>query len=71
MSVIARGDPQAGPGRSGLRAELAYLRTLSDVHRNHLRAYLEALLRNVAEWERAERSSLAAVRADLPTGHVP
>jgi hypothetical protein len=69
--AISGGDAQADPGRSDLRAELAYLRTFSDVYRNHLRAYLEALLRNVAEWERAERSSLAAVRADLPTGHVP
>jgi DivIVA domain-containing protein len=69
--AISGGDAQADPGRSDLQAELAYLRTFSDVYRNHLRAYLEALLRNVEEWERAERSSLAAVRADLPTGPVP
>jgi DivIVA domain-containing protein len=69
--AISGGDAQADPGRYDLRAELAYLRTFSDVYRNHLRAYLEALLRNVEEWERAERSSLAAVRANLPTGHVP
>jgi DivIVA domain-containing protein len=69
--AISGGDAQADPGRSDLQAELAYLRTFSDVYRNHLRAYLEALLRNVEEWERAERSSLAAIRADLPTGHVP
>ena len=69
--AISGGDAQADPGRSDLQAELAYLRTFSDVYRNHLRAYLEALLRNVEEWERAERSSLAAVRAYLPTGHVP
>jgi cell division septum initiation protein DivIVA len=52
--------------RRDLSAELAYLRTFSDVYRTHLRAYLEALLRNVEEWERAEKSSLAAARADLP-----
>jgi DivIVA domain-containing protein len=52
--------------RSGLQAELAYLRTFSDVYRTHLRAYLEALLRNVEEWEQAERSSLAAAQADPP-----
>ena len=52
-------------------AELACLRTFSDVYRNHLRAYLEALLRNVAEWERAEKSFPAAVRADLPALDVP
>ncbi len=41
------------------------------MYRNHLRAYLEALLRNVEEWERAEKSSLAAARADLPIPHLP
>ena len=46
-----RGDP---------RAELAYLRTYSEVYRTHLRAYLEALLRNVEEWGRAEQSTLSA-----------
>jgi DivIVA domain-containing protein len=55
----------AEPERAGLRAELAYLRTFSDVYRMHLRAYLEALLRNVEEWERTERSSLTAARGDL------
>jgi DivIVA domain-containing protein len=69
--AISGEDAHAGPGPAELQAELAYLRTFSDVYRNHLRAYLEALLRNVEEWERAERSSLAAVRADLPAGHVP
>ncbi len=52
--------------RRDLTAELAYLRTFSDVYRTHLRAYLEALLRNVEEWERAEKTSLAAARAELP-----
>lgn len=59
-------DTLTGPERRDLTAELAYLRTFSDVYRTHLRAYLEALLRNVEEWERAEKSSLAAARADLP-----
>ena len=63
--------PLAEDGRADLAAELAYLRTFSDVYRNHLRAYLEALLHNVAEWERAEKSSLAAARADLPAVHLP
>jgi cell division septum initiation protein DivIVA len=52
--------------RQDLEAELAYLRTFSDVYRTHLRAYLEALLRSVDEWEGTERSSLATVRAELP-----
>ncbi|RKS75029.1 DivIVA domain-containing protein [Actinomadura pelletieri DSM 43383] len=41
-----------------LEREVAYLRTYSDVYRTHLRSYLEALLRNVDEWEASERASL-------------
>jgi cell division septum initiation protein DivIVA len=52
--------------RGHLEAELAYLRTFSDVYRTHLRAYLDALLRNVEEWERSERSALSEVPTPLP-----
>ncbi|HKB29953.1 MAG TPA: hypothetical protein VKD26_03880 [Streptosporangiaceae bacterium] len=52
--------------RQGVEAELAYLRTFSEVYRTHLRAYLEALLRSVDEWEGTERSSIASVRGELP-----
>ncbi len=54
------------PARTELEGELAYLRTFCDVYRTHLRAYLDALLRNVEEWERAEKSSVATVRAEQP-----
>jgi DivIVA domain-containing protein len=47
-------------------AELAYLRTFSDVYRTHLHAYLDALLRNVEERERAEKTSLSGARTSLP-----
>lgn len=57
--------------RQELTAELAYLRTFSDVYRTHLRAYLEALLRNVEEWERAEKASITAARVDLPADRRP
>ena len=58
--------------RRELEAELAYLRTFSDVYRTHLHAYLDALVRNVEEWERAEKTSLAAARASLPpVPHYP
>jgi DivIVA domain-containing protein len=58
--------------RRELEAELAYLRTFSDVYRTHLHAYLDALVRNVEEWERAEKTSLAAARASLPPpAHYP
>jgi DivIVA domain-containing protein len=57
---------QPDADRRELEAELAYLRTFSDVYRTHLHAYLDALLRNVEEWERAEKTSLAAARGSLP-----
>jgi len=64
--VPAATPAQASAERRELEAEVAYLRTFSDVYRAHLHAYLDALVRNVEEWERTEKSSLAAVRADLP-----
>ena len=65
-AVPASAEPLSMAERQELEAELAYLRTFSDVCRTHLRAYLEALVRNVEEWERAEKASLASVRAGLP-----
>jgi DivIVA domain-containing protein len=53
-------------GRREREAELAYLRTFSDVYRTHLHAYLGALLNNVEEWERAEKTSLIAAQIGLP-----
>jgi len=58
-------ENQPGADPSELQAELVYLRTFSDVYRTHLHAYLDALLRNVEEWERAEKISLNAARASL------
>jgi DivIVA domain-containing protein len=57
---------QASTDRREVQAELAYLRTFSNVYRKHLHAYLDALLRNVEEWERAEKTSLAGVIPGLP-----
>jgi len=56
---------QASAYRREVEAELAYLRTFSNVYRKHLHAYLDALLRNVEEWERAKRTSLASVVVQL------
>jgi DivIVA domain-containing protein len=70
-AVAMSGEPLTDEGRADMAGEIVYLRTFSDVYRNHLRACLEALLRNVEEWERAEKSALAAARADLPAVHSP
>lgn len=67
MAVSGPGGQAPTDGQASLASEVAYLRTFSDVYRTHLRAYLEALLHNVEEWERAEKTSLAAARSDLPS----
>jgi DivIVA domain-containing protein len=56
--------PLPADERRAMEQEIAYLRTYSDVYRTHLRSYLEALLRNVDEWESSERSSLPARTPD-------
>ena len=60
----ARDAPEPAPAakRQELEAEIAYLRTFSDVCRTHLRAYLESLTHSIEEWERAERSGLRAAK---------
>ncbi len=50
--------PQTDRERRAAQAELAYLRTYSDVYRAHLRAYTEGVLRGIEEWERKEADSL-------------
>lgn len=59
-AVRSTGQEAALPAddRRAMEQEIAYLRTYSDVYRTHLRSYLEALLRNVDEWESSERASL-------------
>jgi cell division septum initiation protein DivIVA len=48
--------------RQELQAEIAYLRTFSDVCRTHLRAYMESLSRSIEEWEQAEHAGSTAAR---------
>jgi DivIVA domain-containing protein len=55
----------SGREQENLQEEIAYLRMYSEVYRTHLRTYLEALLRNVDEWARAEQSP-ADVEHDQP-----
>lgn len=70
-SPAASGGDASGAGmtddeRRRLEGEVAYLRTYSDVYRSHLRTYLEALLRNVDEWEGSERASLSGGAPEPP-----
>ncbi|GAB3984244.1 hypothetical protein GCM10029978_093340 [Actinoallomurus acanthiterrae] len=65
-AVTPSTEPMSGDERQKLEREIAYLRTFSDVYRTHLRTYLEALLRNVEEWETSERDAVSHTRAALP-----
>lgn len=61
--------------RQAAQAELAYLRTYSDVYRAHLRAYTEGVLQSIEDWERKEAASLREAsrgpdQARLPSGEA-
>ena len=56
-------NPVPAAEQQELQAEIAYLRTFSDVCRTHLRAYLESLTQSIEAWEQAERSGARAARA--------
>jgi DivIVA domain-containing protein len=56
--------PQTDQERQAAQAELAYLRTYSDVYRAHLRAYTEGVLRGIEEWERKAASLEEEAHAD-------
>jgi DivIVA domain-containing protein len=57
-----RRDPIPESERQELQAEIAYLRTFSDVCRTHLRAYMESLTRSIEEWERTDRGAALTAR---------
>jgi len=76
--VPAAGEPLSAAQQRDLEAEIAYLRTFSDVCRTHLKAYLDSLSRSIEEWERAERQGAAAARGPAaalrpvtPPGGIP
>lgn len=58
--------PQSDEQQRAAQAELAYLRTYSDVYRAHLRAYTEGILRGIEEWERKEAASLQEAAQGVP-----
>lgn len=62
--------PQTYQQQQAASAELAYLRTYSDVYRAHLRAYTEGILRGIEDWERKE-SSFGAEPPGAPMRELP
>jgi cell division septum initiation protein DivIVA len=58
--------PQTDRERQAAQAELAYLRTYSDVYRAHLRAYTEGILRGIEEWENKEATSIQEAAQGIP-----
>jgi cell division septum initiation protein DivIVA len=74
-AVSALNNAPAGPAtsqeRAAAQAELAYLRTYSEVYRAHLRAYTEGVLRGIEEWEAKETASLEDAAQSLPMAAAP
>jgi cell division septum initiation protein DivIVA len=74
-AVSALNNAPAGPAtsqeRAAAQAELAYLRTYSEVYRAHLRAYTEGVLRGIEEWEAKETASLEDAAHSLPMAAAP
>jgi DivIVA domain-containing protein len=64
-------SPQTFHEQQAAQAELAYLRTYSDVYRSHLRAYTEGILRGIEEWEHREASSLDDATRGLTVTALP
>jgi cell division septum initiation protein DivIVA len=74
-AVSALNNAPSGPAssqeRAAAQAELAYLRTYSEVYRAHLRAYTEGVLRGIEEWEAKETASLEDAARSLPMAAAP
>jgi DivIVA domain-containing protein len=64
-------SPQTYQEQQAAHAELAYLRTYSDVYRAHLRAYTEGILRGIEDWERKEAISLEDAANDASMKALP
>jgi cell division septum initiation protein DivIVA len=71
VSALDSAPPQSDGDRAAAQAELAYLRTYSDVYRAHLRAYTEGILRGIEEWERKEAVSLQDAAQGMPIAETP
>ena len=70
-ALNAAPTPQTDREQRAAHAELAYLRTYSDVYRAHLRAYTEGILRGIEEWERKDAASLQEAAQRAPIAGLP
>jgi hypothetical protein len=50
--------PQNAQERRAVEGELAYLRTFTDVYRQHLRIYTDSIQRMLSDWDNKERTML-------------
>jgi cell division septum initiation protein DivIVA len=66
VTALNTAPPQSAQERQAAQAELAYLRTYSDVYRAHLRAYTEGILRGIEEWEHKEATSVQQAAPGVP-----
>jgi len=60
--------PQTDQERRAVHAELAYLRTFSEVYRQHLKIYTEDVLRTIEDWESKERAAARDIPLPRDTG---
>ena len=71
VTALNTAPPQTERERQAAQAELAYLRTYSDVYRAHLRAYTEGILRGIEEWEHKEATSVPQAAPGVPFAAAP
>jgi cell division septum initiation protein DivIVA len=64
-------SPQADHEEQAAQAELAYLRTYSDVYRAHLRAYTEGILQGIEDWAGKEAASFGDTEHGIPVTVLP
>jgi len=61
--------PQTDQERRAIHAELAYLRTFSEVYRQHLKIYTEDVLRTIEDWASKERAVSPDASLGGPSRH--
>jgi len=63
--------PVTDQERRAVQGELAYLRTFTEVYRQHLKIYTEDVLRTIEDWESKERATARDIVAGGPAAGGP